>query len=83
MPTKSISVATKVVARMVISPLLYKRVWHALRYSEGRGARERPRPSEYLRACHPNRGFCYMPDPGMYFTVFLSKRLRYRHAGLK
>jgi len=28
--------------------------WHALRYSEGRVAAE-PRPSEYLRACHPNR----------------------------
>ena len=28
--------------------------WHALRYSEGRGTLARaPRPSEYLRACHP------------------------------
>src|SRR5262245_36859032 len=29
--------------------------WHALRYSEGRGfsRRQCPRPSEYLRACHP------------------------------
>src|SRR5271157_5730447 len=26
--------------------------WHALRYSEGHGLRL-PRPSEYLRACHP------------------------------
>jgi hypothetical protein len=25
--------------------------WHALRYTEGRGSH--PRPSEYLRACHP------------------------------
>ena len=34
-----------------ICPLLG---WHALRYSEGRGAAEKPRPAEYLRACHPN-----------------------------
>src|SRR5579863_118975 len=27
--------------------------WHALRYSEGRGSGKKPRPSEYLRACHP------------------------------
>ena len=28
--------------------------WHALRYSEGReGLANEPRPSEYLRACHP------------------------------
>src|SRR5262249_47474467 len=32
------------------------RGWHALRYSEGRGEPVfgcQPRPSEYLRACHP------------------------------
>ena len=29
----------------------YSAVWHALRYSEGRGCRT-SRPSEYLRACH-------------------------------
>src|ERR1700730_7731634 len=28
--------------------------WHALRYSEGRALSAAPRPSEYLRACHPN-----------------------------
>ncbi len=27
--------------------------WHALRYSEGRALSAVPRPSEYLRACHP------------------------------
>jgi hypothetical protein len=32
----------------------HRRGWHALRYSEGREQRAgRPRPSEYLRACHP------------------------------
>ena len=29
--------------------------WHALRYSEGRENDAEPRPSEYLRACHPAR----------------------------
>jgi ATP-binding cassette, subfamily B, bacterial len=32
-----------------------RRGWHALRYSEGRAVA--PRPSEYLRACHPNPDF--------------------------
>ncbi len=34
---------------------LFTSGWHALRYSEGRDSLAgEPRPSEYLRACHPN-----------------------------
>src|SRR5438128_1573348 len=37
----------------------FRRGWHALRYSEGRGSSQgrHARPSEYLRACHPIRAF--------------------------
>ena len=49
-------------------PAWFKRGWHALRYSEGRGVfASGPRPSEYLRACHPKASVfepCPIPAAG-------------------
>src|SRR6202035_1421567 len=41
--------------------------WHALRYSEGRAwpTRRLPRPSEYLRACHPISATYFWAPPNL------------------
>src|ERR1700686_2831665 len=60
--------------------------WHALRYSEGRAwpTRRLPRPSEYLRACHPISATYYWAPPyGPRFTRVGPMQKPLRTSGLE